>query len=331
MPKYDLEEIIHQMQRDYAKYGGFADTLAKLDPFSERFKQTETAALKMVQIQKDYAKYGSFADTLAKLDPLSERFKQTEAAALKMVQIQKDYAKYGSFTDTLAKLDPIFKYFKATDSLALYLKNAQKNLHNVWQLDSIQHHLTQVVTANTNSALISSTFSEVLINQFPYPNRYPEIIEESIAIADKAIDTETSKNANQLNSNSLFLNTIFLSIYILTINAQVPLDQLLVTLAQNLLNSTLFFYLQSNYELSQKSLNGIDRKFFRNARITTQQEFLYTSPHIKHDVIETLEQHKFLEVLDEPNLHKSWLRVRVEIDGQTLEGYVLRRYTSTIK
>ena len=294
MSKYDLEEIIHQMQ-------------------------------------KDYAKYGSFADTLAKLDPLSEHFKQTEAAVLKMVQMQKSYPKYGSFADTLAKLNPLFKYFKATESLALYLKNTQKNLHNVWQLDSTQHHLAQVVAANTNLASISSTFSEALINQCPYPNRYTEIIEESIGIADKVIDTGTSKNANQLNSNSLFLNTIFISIYILAINAQVPLDQLLVTLAQNFLNSTLFFYLQSNYELSQKSLNGIDRNFFRNARITTQQESLYTSPHIKHDVIETLEQHKFLEVLHEPNLHKSWLKVRVEIDGEILEGYVLRRYTSTIK
>lgn len=53
MSKYDLEEIIHQMQKDYAKYGSFADTLAKLDPLFKYFKATESLALYLKNTQKN--------------------------------------------------------------------------------------------------------------------------------------------------------------------------------------------------------------------------------------------------------------------------------------
>ena len=58
---------------------------------------------------------------------------------------------------------------------------------------------------------------------------------------------------------------------------------------------------------------------------------LYVDPQLKSQIIENLEQYKFLEIIDEPDLHKSWLKIRTEINGEILEGYVLRGYTSTIK
>ncbi len=179
----------------------------------------------------------------------------------------------------------------------------------------------------------SPAFNEIHITlkSIQSSNTYFEIIEDSIGISDEAIDTNNSKNINQLNSESLFINTILLSICILSINTQVSLDQILVNLAQNLLNSTLFFYLQSKYEIAKISSNGIDKNDFKNSRITTKSVSFHFNPQINSELIETLEPYKFLEIIYEPDLHKSWLKVRVAINGEILEGYVLRRYTSPIK
>ena len=58
---------------------------------------------------------------------------------------------------------------------------------------------------------------------------------------------------------------------------------------------------------------------------------MYQEPKINSEIIENLEPYKFLIIVEEPDLHKSWLKVQVEINDEILEGYVLRRYTSPIK
>ena len=161
--------------------------------------------------------------------------------------------------------------------------------------------------------------------------QYSEVVEESINISDEIIDNSYSHQTQPLNDQSLFLNTFFLSIYILVTHTQVPLDQLLVTLAQNFLNSALFFFLQSKYEVARTSRNGINKNDFKNSRITIKAESLYQEPKINSEIIENLEPYKFLIIVEEPDLHKSWLKVQVEINDEILEGYVLRRYTSPIK
>jgi hypothetical protein len=84
---------------------------------------------------------------------------------------------------------------------------------------------------------------QTVLNTTRVSNYYVEIIEERISINDEIIGF-VQKDNNELNEQSLFINTVLFSIYILTVNAQVPLDQLLVNLAQNILSSTLFLYLQ---------------------------------------------------------------------------------------
>ncbi|MBH2029116.1 MAG: hypothetical protein I8H74_01335 [Moraxellaceae bacterium] len=160
---------------------------------------------------------------------------------------------------------------------------------------------------------------------------YSEVVEESINISNEIIDTSHSHQTQHLNDQSLFINTFFLSIYILVAHAQVPLDQLLVTLAQNFLNSALFFYFQSKYEVAKSSPNSINKNDFKNSRITTESVSLHSNPKINSELIEILEPYKFLEIIYEPDLNKSWLKVRAEINGEILEGYILRRYTSPIK
>ncbi|MFH7765191.1 hypothetical protein [Acinetobacter sp. BSP-28] len=171
---------------------------------------------------------------------------------------------------------------------------------------------------------------ETVLKTTKVSNHYFEIIEERISINDELIGFVQNDN-NELNEQSLFINTILFSICILVVNAQVPLDQLLVNLAQNILSSTIFLYLQYSYEASKNSKNGINKTNFKNSRITTESTPLYLNPKMKSGIIENLEQYKFLEIIYEPNLHKSWLKVRTEINDEILEGYILRSYTSPIK
>ena len=196
--------------------------------------------------------------------------------------------------------------------------------------DMEQSPAMKALQAMENSS-ITQVIGEMqsLLKEKEASNHYIEIVEERISMHDEI--REFNQNDKKLDEQSLFINTILISIYILVLNAQVPLDQFFVNLAQNLLNSTLFFFLQSKYEISKNLPNSFNKKDFKNSRITTKTIPLYFNPHLKSDLIENLEQYKFLETIFEPDLHKSWLKVRTEIRGEILEGYVLRRYTSPIK
>lgn len=66
-------------------------------------------------------------------------------------------------------------------------------------------------------------------------------------------------------------------------------------------------------------------------RVTAVNVNLRVSPDQKSELIETLEKGTFLHIIEEPNLHKSWLNVEVDMNGEKIQGYILRRYTFTIK
>lgn len=66
-------------------------------------------------------------------------------------------------------------------------------------------------------------------------------------------------------------------------------------------------------------------------RITTSRLNLRTKANKSSELIETLEPGKILHVIKETNLHKSWLKVEVDFNGDKIQGYVLRTYTTVIK
>ncbi|NNG75958.1 hypothetical protein HLH10_06375 [Acinetobacter sp. ANC 4277] len=115
-----------------------------------------------------------------------------------------------------------------------------------YDLEKIMHNSSymKAMRAVENSSYMKVIREmQTVLNTTRVSNYYVEIIEERISINDEIIGF-VQKDNNELNEQSLFINTVLFSIYILTVNAQVPLDQLLVNLAQNILSSTLFLYLQ---------------------------------------------------------------------------------------
>lgn len=66
-------------------------------------------------------------------------------------------------------------------------------------------------------------------------------------------------------------------------------------------------------------------------RITAVNLNLRIRPNQTAELIETLDKGTFLHIINEPDLHKSWLKVEVDMNGEKIQGYILRRYTFIIK
>ena len=358
MSKYKFEEMIHKIQSDFIKYGSFAHTLSQLDPLSESFKQMEAFALKMKKEQDDHIKYGSFVHTLSKLDPLSENFKQMKAFALKMKKEQDDHIKYGSFVHTLSKLDPLSENFKQMEAFALKIKKEQddhikyggfahtlsqldplsesfkqmeafalkmkKELHSFLENNNIQNHLNHLLVSSSSLSVITANLSNTFLEQYSYS----EFIEECTFAS--GLDDDTQISNNKLNTQNNILKLIF-------INLILPILLGLIT------NYIYEFHLQplvqayhsakSEKEVKNhiKTNTHFDKSLLVSYRITSKPLALHTSSNLKSPILESISSFTLIQRVEESNLHKSWLKVQVEINGEIIEGYVLRRYTSPIK
>ena len=78
-----------------------------------------------------------------------------------------------------------------------------------------------------------------------------------------------------------------------------------------------------------------DKNMLKGLRIPTKNRLLLRAkPIMKADVLEELSFGNLLKTIqcDEAKKNnKSWLHVQVEIDGEIIEGWVLRRYTAYFK
>ena len=277
--------------------------------------------------------------TLAQIAKLSDNSAISQASKLyessAMAQASKLYenSAIAQIAKLVALTTPIEKLLNTQEFFSLnnLLNHTEIGLINSWKSANTVEQLATLTASHSSLGLLAESLSVSTFEKIQKESHSIDIIEDSINIADENLNNNNLEKPTQINNESLFINTILLSIYILVIHAQVPLDQLLVTLAQNFLNSVLFFYLQSKYEVAKNSPNSIDKNEFKNSRITTRTSFIYINPSLKSEIIEELEQYKFLEIIHDPDLHRSWLKVRTEINDEVLEGYVLRSYTSSIK
>ena len=79
-------------------------------------------------------------------------------------------------------------------------------------------------------------------------------------------------------------------------------------------------------EIKKNELNTLYGK-----RVAVTNLNLRDMPKKSATLLETLEAGKILHIVDEKGLHKSWLKVEVEYNGEKIQGYVLRIYTTIIK
>lgn len=79
-------------------------------------------------------------------------------------------------------------------------------------------------------------------------------------------------------------------------------------------------------EVKKNELNTLYGK-----RITLTDLNLRDMPKQSATLLETIETGKVLYIVEEKGLHKSWLKVEIDFNGEKVQGYVLRRYTTIIK
>lgn len=76
--------------------------------------------------------------------------------------------------------------------------------------------------------------------------------------------------------------------------------------------------------------SSLDREIFAGCRVVTGMGLrLRTEPGMKSEIITTLPLGKLVVVLD--SSERAWLHVEVDLDGDLIEGWVARRYTTSFK
>ena len=80
----------------------------------------------------------------------------------------------------------------------------------------------------------------------------------------------------------------------------------------------------------RQPIPGINKNLLKGYRVVTGSDVhLRKGPSMKSDIITTLPQGKLLEVENKSN--RSWIFVKVKIEGETFVGWVSRRYTTYFK
>ena len=82
--------------------------------------------------------------------------------------------------------------------------------------------------------------------------------------------------------------------------------------------------------LARKGPHGINKEMLKGYRVVTAASLQFrVHPSMKSEILMALPLGQLLEVLNDSK--RSWLHVQVEIEGEILDGWVLRRYTTYFK
>ena len=143
-------------------------------------------------------------------------------------------------------------------------------------------------------------------------------------------DLETNKNFLELSEKSKNLLIYIYHTYILPI----IIGCLVVMITNNQEKAQeQFDKLKNKAEiksLTRKQLDGVDRDFLKGYRVVTGSDLqLRVSPNMSAQVLEKLPLGLLIKIIDRSN--RVWLFVEVEIDGEILQGWVARRYTTYFK
>lgn len=204
----------------------------------------------------------------------------------------------------------------------------EKDVITFWQQQNTQHQLAMLIGSHTNLSSIVSRLSDSYIETYVGKNHYFELVEDCAFASDEVILTQESNNKIECQNNLIKLLFIWIIFPIL-------LNQISSYVYEFHLQPLAKEYHSAKSE--KEFINHIkantyfDKSLLKPYRITSKPTNLYTEAKLKSAILEKITQYTLVEKIEDPNLHKSWLKVRIEINGEILEGYVLRSYTSPIK
>ena len=310
-------------------------TLAQTAKFSDNSAIAQASKLyensAMAQASKLYENSAmAQASKLYEISAMAQASKVYEISAMAQASmLYENSAIAQAAARSIALSTPIKELLNTQEfsSLKNLLHKTEIDIINFWKEQNTQYQLATLIGSHSNLSSIVGSLSDAYIEQFAEKNRYFDLIEEEVSFNDTAIIPISQNNRATLNNFTI----------ILLVSVILPIFLGLIT------NYIYEFYLQplaqehhsakSEKEVKNhiKTHTHFDKSLLTSYRITSKPLALYTSSNLKSPILEHISSFTLIQRVEESNLHKSWLKVRVEINGEIVEGYVLRRYTSPIK
>ncbi|WP_373882674.1 hypothetical protein ACEQ85_12000 [Acinetobacter pittii] len=325
MPKYDLKKIIHEMQ--------------------------DSPALKFFREIQDSPTMKTFREM--QNSPAMKAFRETQdSPAMKAFREMQNSPAMKAFQEM--QNSPAMKAFRemqnspAMKALSAIRASQQKSLSSIFS----KNLEGQLRLGNTLGALqqhsISSVFHERMID---YVSSQP-IIQD---LESANVPTTSNKDNLAVNStttteekNSASIITHIILWIFISICSSPVFKKLSVDAAFDLTIAFVFEYVIkpladeliindsetancNNEPVANISNQETLNQFLANKRVVTNTIDFFESPKKKSSIIESLPAGTLLTVIPDKTISKSWLKVRITLDQNEVEGYVLRRYTSPVK
>lgn len=167
---------------------------------------------------------------------------------------------------------------------------------------------------------------------------HKSFIVDTVKISDEAI---VSPHSNSSTISTTYLQKLLPAVFaLLTLFSTSEFGKITKDISLDIFISILYDYGLKPYidEKKHETNNVIDlskketlNKFFINKRVVKKSTDLFESPKLKSSIIENLPPGTLLTVLPDATISKSWLKVKITLDQSEVEGYILRRYTTSIK
>ncbi|TCB52635.1 hypothetical protein E0H80_02000 [Acinetobacter sp. ANC 4779] len=257
-------------------------------------------------------------------------------------------------TKSLSKAVAIpFKKAKPITSLNTIISNLEKlavdfgiNIQhnkNIVSLEDINLEDIEKLLEFANDSIFTMQGTNLKEAYFKFQNSdgtytHKSFIVDTVKISDEAI---VAPHSNSPTISTTYLQKLLPAVFaLLTLFSTSEFGKIAKDISLDIIISILYDYGLKPYieEKKYETDNIIDLskketldKFFINKRVVKNPTDLFEHPKLKSSIIENLPSSTLLTVLPDKTIPKSWLKVKITLNQNEVEGYVLRRNTSTVR
>ncbi|KJH55168.1 SH3 domain-containing protein [Acinetobacter calcoaceticus] len=135
----------------------------------------------------------------------------------------------------------------------------------------------------------------------------------------------------------IYISSLFLACVMTGESSASTLNSIVINLLSSIFHDKIQSILRPNHTkeeiktLIKTELSNFNSNIFKGKRIIVQETYLYTTSSSSAEIIETLSIGQVLTIHDEPELSTRWLKVEIIRENKPITGYVLRKFSTTIK
>ncbi|MBD2849093.1 SH3 domain-containing protein [Acinetobacter baumannii] len=336
---------------------------------NQRTQKLIDAATGGSELRKFYSKQSAFFKTMNDLNPTMKIMKDLEESpSLKLIKAFEKSTTLKLFQaldePTIVKVNKAFEnsFFMKSNQIAEQFQFMSMNGKNYFN----DNYFKSISSALTNSDMISiaKTMQEIYPPNFNgisndtdldiYTDLALDIsqelqIEEEVThyFDDNGEDLSVNERRNlfyKLSAEAkvrvyylIYISSLFLACVMTAASSASTLNSLVINLLSSIFHDKIQSILKPNQTkeeikaLIKEELSTFDSNIFKGKRVVLQETYLYTTPSSSAEIIETLSIGQILTTHDESELATSWLKVEIVRENKSITGYVLRKFSTTIK